>query len=1336
LSLAQKLGYIMYVCRALEYAHARGVIHRDIKPGNVMVSSGGNVKVVDFGIARLVDSGHTQSGLLIGTLGYMSPQQIRGKSAEVRSDIWAVGIVLYELLAHHRPFGGENQADLMMNILTQPTPPIADAVSSVPSDVVAVLDKMLQKDADLRFQSMQEVLIELEPICRRLQQDEVSRLVANGRQLFDEGDLGGAKDALGRALQYDTANTLAKSLLEKINAEVRRQQIVPQVKARVDKGQQLLITKQLEEAKAEAKAALDLDSTFQPARELLEQAQAALDRERALAQALRSAKQKLVEGDLAEAEAYLAKAFKLDPSNTAAKDLEKQIREEKRRRERQKRLSEIKHRSRSLWSELRYQECIDLLQQSLVEYPADLDLAKLLETTLQDKAEHDKQTLLTEARGLLGAQRFDEAIKLLESVLEESPSDPTATNLRRVAQQGREQQIQEQRFKEDLDGLRTLIRNAKYRDAIIRGESLLRQYPKDTEIEEMLSFARSEQAQQEQKLSRDRLLEKINRELNEEHYLDAIQTTEAALRDFPRDTEFRIALQKARQKQQQKERKELLERRIREVRTKIDRKELMEAINLARETIVHLGPNATISQLLNQAEVEYEQGEKRKQDRHEKLVAARTLVDKRDFSEATRVVDDALATQLFSRTDPEVTALLREIDNQTTFQPSVPPAPADPPSASASATWTKPSEDPAKDYVYQQAPTLHDVPSFPPADANASILGSPARVIRPSVPPAPLPTAIPETTAPTKIEQPKQRIQPPAASSTISPRAAEAIPREPYVEPLPAVRPLLKQPLAIAALGIALVVGTTLVIHFMNPGTKPTGFDDLEWTAAQQLLQQSPNRLREVLSRYQAVIEKHGAHEQSANQQIQQILRDQQQAKDDMKLGDDAQSKQQWEEAENHYRDAGAIDYGLESKASGEIAKIEGLKKGKSLDEIALEIDKEAENRFANKQWDEAKPLFLRLRDMVGANPALRSTAAERLTVVNAHIEEEDLFRRAIEEKKADRLDEAKTLFQEVANRKGDHLAEALQQLNDISLLVGKENKRGVLREQIEGAIAGRDFAGARNKYSEYLASGPDANNQLRNEIDNGEDRWFGDLKSKFESAKNDKDVNNLEAMKGEFLKIGEGSGKDAGEARDIATNEIPKALTEIKKSLEEASWNQAVADFGDAVKTKDANALQGKITSEFQQIVGGHGGRAADALTYVNTEIPNAIKSITTTKQPQQTEATRILHLLDEYAQAYAHRDRTELIEVWPTMTEKQFNEYGGNFKNLDTIRLTVDHCGAPEINGNSASIACTQTAVITVRGQSPQTLLNASTFYLRKSENNVAGWTIDHIEIKKMVR
>src|SRR5262249_938553 len=126
-STMSKLNYALQACRAFDYAHKRGIVHRDIKPGNVMLNKEGVVKVVDFGIARVLDTSKTQAGMLIGTFAYMSPEQYQGEHADERSDIWSFGVLLYEFFYYRRPFGGENPASLMHAICSQPPRPFGDS---------------------------------------------------------------------------------------------------------------------------------------------------------------------------------------------------------------------------------------------------------------------------------------------------------------------------------------------------------------------------------------------------------------------------------------------------------------------------------------------------------------------------------------------------------------------------------------------------------------------------------------------------------------------------------------------------------------------------------------------------------------------------------------------------------------------------------------------------------------------------------------------------------------------------------------------------------------------------------------------------------------------------------------------------------------------------------------------------------------------------------------------------------------------------------------------------------------------------------------------------------
>ena len=218
LPLVDKLGYLVQACRALDYAHRRGVIHRDVKPANIMVTSEGVVKVVDFGIARIVDAAKTQTGILLGTLSYMSPEQVRGRHADQRCDVWALGVVMYELLTYRRPFDGENHAAVLLSILQQEPRAIREFFPECPPALESVVQRTLRKEETLRYPTMEALLVDLEPIWMSLQKEAVEKLVSHGRELMDNGQLQEASEVLRKSLSLDTGNATAKALFDRVNA--------------------------------------------------------------------------------------------------------------------------------------------------------------------------------------------------------------------------------------------------------------------------------------------------------------------------------------------------------------------------------------------------------------------------------------------------------------------------------------------------------------------------------------------------------------------------------------------------------------------------------------------------------------------------------------------------------------------------------------------------------------------------------------------------------------------------------------------------------------------------------------------------------------------------------------------------------------------------------------------------------------------------------------------------------------------------------------------------------------------------------------------------------------
>lgn len=180
--LGQKeiLRLVRTVCEALQHAHQRGVIHRDLKPTNVLVTADGQPHLLDFGLAKAfleADSGvsATAFGETVGTPGYMSPEQVRAEKTDSRTDIFAVGVVWYELLAGQRPFEGKTPAEILSSILTREPVSVDLLRPDVPTDLRRVIHKCLRKEPDLRYQDMDDLLVDLRHLENVLESWEAVR---------------------------------------------------------------------------------------------------------------------------------------------------------------------------------------------------------------------------------------------------------------------------------------------------------------------------------------------------------------------------------------------------------------------------------------------------------------------------------------------------------------------------------------------------------------------------------------------------------------------------------------------------------------------------------------------------------------------------------------------------------------------------------------------------------------------------------------------------------------------------------------------------------------------------------------------------------------------------------------------------------------------------------------------------------------------------------------------------------------------------------------------------------------------------------------------------------
>ena len=168
LSQEKSIEFAIQTAKGLSAAHKEGMIHRDIKPANLIITENGKVKILDFGIAKIADAELTKTGQRPGTTAYMAPEQVKGEEIGPQADIWAVGVLLYEMISGKRPFSGDTATSLMYKIINEKHTPLDDLNPNISNDLVRITNRALSKDPSFRFASTGELLVELEAVQKRL----------------------------------------------------------------------------------------------------------------------------------------------------------------------------------------------------------------------------------------------------------------------------------------------------------------------------------------------------------------------------------------------------------------------------------------------------------------------------------------------------------------------------------------------------------------------------------------------------------------------------------------------------------------------------------------------------------------------------------------------------------------------------------------------------------------------------------------------------------------------------------------------------------------------------------------------------------------------------------------------------------------------------------------------------------------------------------------------------------------------------------------------------------------------------------------------------------------
>jgi serine/threonine-protein kinase len=437
LHLSTRLEIMEQVCAALAYAHLQGMIHRDVKPANIIVQRDGLVKLLDFGIARTrqqqVEGNMTRTGTLVGTPAYMAPERLRGEPFDGRSDIFAAGVVLYQLLTGALPFDAE-YPEVLHQILQKEPPPLSTYLSSYPEQLDQVVARALAKDPMERYARGDDMAADLYAVGSQLKAQRVTQMLAESRAAVDGGDYAQAKQLLTQILRLDSQNAKAKKLMAGVDQYFSRQQLLQRVEQLKKTAEEALATRNWDQARSASTEALQLDADNAEMATLLERANAGKQTREQIQKFLRQAEAARNSSDFESAQELAGKAHELDPTDSRIMAICKVLEQEAEEERRKAKMSKLLKTAQESLAGYRFADASGALAEAENLSSSDADLIRLKDE-LADAIQHEERKRLVSALEeraelALTLEQLQEVVNEVRSALGKFPTEPTLLRLK------------------------------------------------------------------------------------------------------------------------------------------------------------------------------------------------------------------------------------------------------------------------------------------------------------------------------------------------------------------------------------------------------------------------------------------------------------------------------------------------------------------------------------------------------------------------------------------------------------------------------------------------------------------------------------------------------------------------------------------------------------------------------------------------------------------------------------------------------------------------------------------------------------------------------------------
>lgn len=720
LSLIEKLSAIEQVCTGLGFAHQSGVIHRDIKPANIMVKRNPiQAKIVDFGIASVqkakFETGLTQTGTVIGSVHYISPERLKGDPFDGRSDIWATGVMLYQILCGQLPFPGGQGEELaiMHKVIDEPHPPLSRWLSNYPPALDAIIDRALAKNPEDRYSSAEELGADLRIVNEGLKKNHVEALFADAERLTTEGQFGSARDVLRQLTTLDPQHTGARQLLSIVNQHLSQLQRAEELRKVVAEAEAALAASNFTDAQTLFDQAIKRDPANPELKAKLEAVKEARRRHDEAASLMTKVDWLRERGDWTGALKVVEQVLQLVPDDANVRSAYLEINEQVQIAARQGQLRDLLTGARQEITSRQFTAAIELLKRVAEIDSATPDLDTLMQTAMSGQEQERRRKILeriqAEIENCLTQENYDRATDLVDRALEQLPSEPSLLQLKtRVAVQGRKAKVRrlvdstiaqaqetflqapgeallivqkalqelpgEERLLAFEDALRQRLKSAEkeevrgrylreaqsaidraeFEKAIEILESYRIEFADDAGVVELLELARGELAQQQRAARIAACVAEVKPLLESEQFDQAVRLLEAASAETG-DASLQRLLAEAREKQGELRRKsEAVLQRVVRLR---ERGQLDEALRLLEEQPSAANPGSSLHALSEEIRTE----KRHKESIANGISAAVQAAERNDF---TAAIDAIQAVQRAWGDSAELTQALAEIESR------------------------------------------------------------------------------------------------------------------------------------------------------------------------------------------------------------------------------------------------------------------------------------------------------------------------------------------------------------------------------------------------------------------------------------------------------------------------------------------------------------------------------------------------------------------------------------------------------------------------------------------------------------------------------------------------